>query len=132
MTNTVLDTSAILAYFNDEKGADRIERVLLSRGKKCHMHAANAIEVYYKVSAKSDDQLALTAYDRLSALGITIHESMDREFQLRCGMVKAAYPMLSLADSMVLVLAERIGGVVMTADKEFSKMGRFVAVEQIR
>lgn len=132
MTHVVLDTSAMIAYLRDEPGGGRVRQVLTGSGYSCSMHAANAIELYYKTAEHAHPDLARVVYDGLGPLGITIHESMHPAFQLRCGALKTVFPALSLADTMALALAEILGAVVLTTDKQFTKAAHLVRVEQLR
>lgn len=48
MSITVIDTSALIAFIDNEKGADRVQEILDPKsGFSNHMHAANAIELLY-------------------------------------------------------------------------------------
>jgi len=132
MKNVVLDASAVLAFFNNESGAQKVEKVLMDDECKCHMHAANAIEVYYKVAWAIDKRAAMELYSDLMGFGVIIHENMDMFFQLRCGALKAEFLPLSLADTMAIALAERFGCAVLTTDKQFSRADKVVKVVQLR
>ncbi len=132
MTNIILDASAMLAYYNDEPGADRVEEVFGKHEMQCHMHAVNVIEVYYKLAAKYGTYHADEAYTGIYDMNISIHECLDQKFQLHCANLKNAFPSLSLADVMVVALSRRLGGVVLTSDKEFNRAATVAKVEQIR
>lgn len=133
MSVTVLDTSAMIAFIENEKGADRVQEILDPKsGFSIHMHAANAIELMYQIARKSDGKKAKLVLDLFIALGVTIRQDMDTHFQKRCYILKTAFPALSLGDSMTLSLAQGLGATVVTSDKEFNRAKQVVNVEQIR
>lgn len=132
VTNIILDTSALLAYYNKEPGFMRVREVLSKDGFVCHIHAVNAIEVYYKLAGKFGTYQAEEAYTGLSDLNISIHECLDQKFQLHCASLKNAFPPLSLADVMVVALSRRLGGLILTSDKEFNRAKTAANIEQIR
>ncbi len=43
----ILDSSALIALFRDEKGADIVEQIVLDERNACSAHAINLCEVYY-------------------------------------------------------------------------------------
>lgn len=133
MSVIVLDTSALIAFVENEKGADRVQEILDPRsGSSNHMHAANAIELLYQIARKSDGKKAKEVLELFVALGVTIRQDMDAHFQKRCYTLKTAFPALSLGDSMTISLAQGLGATVLTSDKEFSRAKQVVNVEQIR
>lgn len=132
MNHIVLDASAAIAFFRVERGHERVEQVLRGREFHCHMHAINAIEVYYQLARKIDKATALRMYDGLYDLGITVEATLSRSFQLRCATLKMVYPSLSLADTAAIALAETLDALVLTTDQEFDRALDIVAVEQLR
>lgn len=132
MTTVVLDTSALLAYLRCEPGKDRIDQILTGSDYVCAMHAANVIELYYKTAEKSGPLDAEKLFQGFGEFGITVYECMNTAFQLRCGVLKTIFPSLSLADTMVVALAEMLNGTVLTSDKEFDRVAELVRVEQFR
>lgn len=134
MTNIVLDASAVLAYYNKEHGYDKVVQALDDIGSKCicHIHAVNAMEVFYKIAAKSDAITAKDAYYGMFHLGIEVNESIDVAFQLQAATLKTLHPMLSLADVIAITLAEKIGGTVYTTDRQFNRAGKLARIVQLR
>ena len=45
--NYVLDAGPMIAYLNNELGADSVEDVLTEPGSTCYAHVYNLCEVYY-------------------------------------------------------------------------------------
>lgn len=133
MNSIVFDTSALLAFLRDEPGADRVESMLdLAGRERCYIHATNAVELLYKVARESGFESARESLRKFVRLGVAISEDMHPAFQEQCMLLKTNYPALSLGDTMAIALAIRLHGIVVTADKAFSKADKIVNVEQIR
>jgi ribonuclease VapC len=119
----VLDASAILAFVQEEVGADLVERALLDRAR---CGAANWSEVAQKVLAVERDwdlvRALLTSYDiEIEAVSTDDAEWAARRWRRGEG--------LSLADRLCLGLADRLDAEVLTADRAWGTDG---PVTQIR
>ena len=127
---TVLDASALLAYVQDEDGADEVETAL---EKGCAISSVNLAEVLSKLAeAGADPAQALGELETLGeALQIEPMDEMDavRVASLR-SRTKAAG--LSLADRACLALAERLGLPVLTADRDWKNADVDVEVVFLR
>lgn len=119
----VLDASAILAFVQDEDGADAVESALAG-GSMCG--SANWSEVAQKVLAAGRDWDLVRAL--LASYGIQVEpvSEADAEWAARRWTRGEG---LSLADRLCLALAERADAVVYTADAAWGSSGR---VTQIR
>lgn len=119
----VLDASALLAFLQDEPGAEMVESVL-GEGSRCG--AANWSEVAQRVLASGRDwelvKALLASYDlRVEPVTADDGEWAARRWRRGEG--------LSLADRLCLALAEREDVDVLTADSAWGAGGR---VRQIR
>jgi ribonuclease VapC len=119
----VLDASAILAFVQEEVGADLVERALLDRAR---CGAANWSEVAQNVLAVERDwdlvRALLTSYDiEIEAVSTDDAEWAARRWRRGEG--------LSLADRLCLGLADRLDAEVLTADRAWGTDG---PVTQIR
>jgi ribonuclease VapC len=119
----VLDASAILAFVQDEAGADQVEGAL-RESARCG--AANWSEVAQKVLAAARDWELVRAL--LASYGLRVEpvEAVDAEWAARRWTHGEG---LSLADRLCLALAERVDEPVLTADATWGSAGR---VRQIR
>ena len=119
----MLDASAILAFLQDEDGADAVESELVD-GACCG--AANWSEVGQKVLAAGRDWDLVRAL--LVGYGVQIEPVLadDAEWAARRWRRGEG---LSLADRLCLALAERRDADVLTADTAWGSTGR---VRQIR
>lgn len=119
----VLDASALLAFVQDEDGAEVVEAALAD-GPRCG--AANWSEVAQKVLAADRDwplvRALLTSYPiQVDSVSIDDGEWAARRWRRGEG--------LSLGDRLCLALAERVDADVLTADTAWGSEGR---VTQIR
>jgi PIN domain nuclease of toxin-antitoxin system len=61
----VLDACAVIAFFNDEKGSDKVEK-LFRQGDRppssLFMHEINLLEIFYGVYRDEGEDLAEQAY----------------------------------------------------------------------
>ncbi len=119
----VLDASAVLAFLQNEDGADVVESAL-SGDSRCG--AANWSEVAQKVFAAGRDWVRVRAL--LVSFGIQVESvsADDAEWAARRWRRGEG---LSLADRLCLALAERLDADVLTADGVWGVSGR---VKQIR
>jgi len=127
MSGAVLDSSAVLAVFNDEAGGHRViewlEGGLLS--------SVNYAEVMTKLVEKglSIDQARQSVADvGIEVIGYDI-DLADRTGELRTATKRFG---LSLADRACLALAERENALVLTADRQWSSLDLGIDVRVIR
>lgn len=123
MTIAVLDASALLAFLQNEPGADAVEPHLDS-GAVCG--AANWTEVVQKVT-RTVQSMAISV-DLLYDYDFAI-EPVTVEDAERAAALWASSPALSLADRLCIALGDRLDVSVLTADSAWGSKGR---IEQIR
>ncbi len=121
-----------MAYLRGEPGAAHVEALLAKPSVENVMHAVNLLEVYYKLASYAGEATANEAMDDLSALGVKIHERVDKSLRLRAGFFKTRYPFLSLADSVCIALAEQTQSIVVTSDRPFANVKDGVKLDFIR
>ena len=119
----VLDSFAVLAYFQAEPGGAKVKDLLkkASSGKVlAFISVRNLGEISYITERKLGRDAAENTIDDIFRLPIHAAEaSMDRV--LAAAHVKARYA-ISYADAFVVSLAQELKGTVMTADPEFKKV----------
>jgi len=104
----LLDACAVIAYLNDEEGADKIEGLLwesAQRSKVLFLHEVNLLEVYYGVYRDEGEQLAEETYNTVVNLPIRIVAGLKKNVFKEAGRLKAIYK-VSLADSIALAAAK--------------------------
>jgi PIN domain nuclease of toxin-antitoxin system len=124
---TVLDASAVLAVYFDEPGADQVARTLPG----ALLSAVNYTEVIGKCLDRGETLDCVVR--KLAALGFHI-VAHDTALARRAGEMRIPTKRfgLSLADRACLALAERENLPVLTADKDWGKVGLALDVRVIR
>ena len=119
----VVDASAVLAFLQDENGADIVEAALLD---DCRCGAANWSEVAQKALASGRDWPA--ARGLLLSYGLRVEPVVgaDAEWAARRW---SSRDRLSLADRLCLALGARLDVPVLTADRSWGSRGQ---IKQIR
>lgn len=128
----VLDSFALLAFFQDEAGADSMERLLerAQRGEvRLAMTVANLGEVFYRTIRNFGMERAEEVLGRMEEYPIELVD-VDRELALRSAYLKGSFRM-AYCDCLAAALAQRLGGVIITGDPDFRQVERLVAVEWI-
>ncbi|MGB4777851.1 type II toxin-antitoxin system VapC family toxin [Microbacterium sp.] len=118
----VLDASAVLAFLQDEPGAEHVEKALLAGAV---IGAANLSEVAQKVRGRGDWALSAAL---LESYELTV-EPVTREDGECAALLWRRGSGLSLADRLCLALGERLDAPALTADAAWGDEGR---IRQIR
>ena len=113
--NYSLDASAMVAYLNGETGASVVAGLLGDSNNVCYAHVMNLCEVYYGTLRATDEHTARAALSTHYADGVTVRRDMNQCFWQRVGRLKAR-GRISLPDCFCIVLAQQIGGEVVTSD----------------
>ena len=121
--SVVMDASALLAFLQDEDGADVVEEALAGE-PVCG--AANWSEVAQKVLAAGRDWQLIRAL--FISYEVRVEPVTAGDAEWAAGRWRRGEG-LSLADRLCLALAERLDADVLTADKAWGPTGR---VRQIR
>ncbi|MBM3132203.1 MAG: type II toxin-antitoxin system VapC family toxin [Chloroflexi bacterium] len=128
----VLDSYALLAYFEAEKGATRVQETLrdAEAGKvSLLMSTVNWCEVYYSIWRAKGEQAAEQCALVMDQLPIALVD-IDRQLAHIAARFKANYP-IALGDCLAAALATARDANVLTGDPEFKKLEREVPVEWI-
>lgn len=126
----VLDSYAIMAHFEQEPGAERVEKLLkAARAGKTALYlcAVNLGEIYYSVlrergAGKADETLAILEQFPISIV------NADKVLAVIAGTLKASHP-IAYADCFAAALAVQLNTRVVTGDPEFKKLENQVRVE---
>ena len=122
----VLDANALIGFFEDrEAAAGRIERLVheaLRQGSPLLMSAVNWGEVFYTAWRRHGEATAREAEGRLQELPIAVIE-VDRKRASRAAALKQRHN-LGYADAFAAELAIERAAWLVTADPEFSKVGK--------
>lgn len=114
-----LDTSAIIAYFTSEAGADTVGEILVSgdRGTDVYGSFMMYMEVLYTVWKRLGEKEGKAAYLRLKALPLK-RVDVSEGLLLAAARIKATYD-LSVADAWIAATAGMTGSKLVHKDPEF-------------
>ncbi|MEK7250965.1 MAG: type II toxin-antitoxin system VapC family toxin [Bacteroidota bacterium] len=102
MSRTCLfDACSLLAYLNDEEGADKVEQLLNDEGTEKVIHAINLLEVYYDVYRVEGKERAEDVLDALEQFPARIIQEIGNQTFREAGRLKATYR-LSIADAIAV------------------------------
>ncbi|GGH51484.1 PIN domain-containing protein [Microbacterium album] len=118
----VLDASAVLAFLNDEDGADVVDGLLPSAA----ISAANWSEVAQKTRSVGADWATTRAL--LLAYDVTVAPVTADDAEAAAALWQRGSGM-SLADRLCLALANRLDRIAVTADRAWGESSR---IRQIR
>src|SRR5580658_2377070 len=126
----VLDANALIGFFEDREGtAGKIERLVdeaLRQDLPLLMSAVNWGEVFYTEWRYRGEARAWEAEKNLLEMPIAVI-AVDRERASRAGALKQKHG-LGYADAFAAELAIERGAWLVTADPEFAKVGKTLAV----
>jgi predicted nucleic acid-binding protein len=129
MPAKVLDSFALIAYFRDEPGADLMESLLVSAGKKdspLHMTEVNYAEVKYSIVKKDGAAAWEEAAKTLQGLPIDFH-STSRTLADTAADFKARFK-ISLAGAFAAALAKEKQAELVTGDPEFKSLEKEIKI----
>lgn len=128
----VLDTSAILAYIQDEPGAVRVHSLLIeAQAGKCQISISFATisEAYYIICQKRGLAPARELAALIKELPVEIVQSNER-ITLAAGRLKASYR-LSFADAFIAATAMEKEAMLVHKDPEFEQIAASVNLEAL-
>ncbi len=133
MPGKVLDSFALIAYFRDEPGAEAVENLLVTAGKKdtpLHMTDVNYAEVKYSIVKKDGAAAWEEAAKILQGLPIDFH-STTRALADTAADFKARFKM-SLADAFAAALAKEKKAELVTGDPEFKALEKEIKINWLK
>ncbi|MFB3886074.1 MAG: type II toxin-antitoxin system VapC family toxin [Thermodesulfobacteriota bacterium] len=132
MRQYVLDSYAMIAYFEDEAGADRVSRILrqIIQGKaKGYMSVVNWGEVYYNTMREEGVDEAEKVILQLDKFPIQIVE-VNRELAYDAAKLKGKYR-IAYADCFAVALSVKLNAALVTGDPEFKKVKEPISFQWI-
>ena len=118
----ILDSYALLAYFQGEDAARKVRDILkdASAGKRAVFLSVISLgEIYYIISRKRGNETAEAIIRDISQLPVELLDAA-KERVLAAARVKALHP-LSYADAFVVAAAEEFSATIITGDPEFKE-----------
>ena len=123
MSRYVLDTSALLAYIENEDGVRDIERVLMETLDGQHtlyVSVVSCIEVFY-ISLQEQGQTVATERLQLLKNLPLVHEPLQENVVAIVGKIKASY-LMSFADCCIAGLAKQKHAILIHKDPDFEQL----------
>ena len=132
MATMVLDAHALMVLFNDEPGADEVERILLKAeggSPKLLMSVVNWGEIYYSIVRGASQEMAETKAHEIAGMQIELVpvDADDLELVRQAAAFKATKKM-SYADCFAAALAKIKNAELVTGDREFKQLARDVKI----
>jgi ribonuclease VapC len=132
MATMVLDAHALMVLFNDEPGADEVEKILLkaeSGSPKLLMSVVNWGEIYYSILRGASAEMAESKSHEIAGMRIEIVPVDARDLELvRQAAVFKATRKMSYADCFAAALAKLKNAELVTGDREFKQLARDVKI----
>jgi predicted nucleic acid-binding protein len=127
----VLDACALLAFLNDEPGAEAIENLLNQSATKesiVAMSIANLLEVFYGQLKKKGPKIAQAVLSVVEAYSVTIIDTISESVFYKAARIKAGYK-CSLADAIGIGVAADMSGTFVTSDGEMTPIDQQEPIE---
>ncbi|MFC1857182.1 type II toxin-antitoxin system VapC family toxin [Thermodesulfobacteriota bacterium] len=132
MKNILFDSHAILKFYQDEDGADQVEKLLISSRQgdlKAFMSEINLGEVYYMTIRRLGLASAKEYLEQFSELLIQVVPATSDIICSACE-IKAEYA-ISYADCFAAATALKVDASIITGDPEFRKVDHLVRIDWI-
>jgi ribonuclease VapC len=129
MKSIVFDSYAILKFYQDEKGADEIEKLLMSAQNgdlKAYISEINLGEIYYQTIRRVGLPAAKKNLEQFFTLPVEVVPPSS-EIILSASEIKAQYA-ISYADCFAAATALKYSASIITGDAEFKKIEHFAKV----
>ena len=125
MATMVLDAHALMVLFNDEPGADEVEKILLkaeSGSPKLLMSVVNWGEIYYSILRGASQEMADSKSHEIAGMQIEIVpvDARDLELVRQAALFKATKKMSYADCSAALAKLRKVE--LVTGDPEFKEV----------
>ena len=136
MVTMVLDAHALMVLFNDEPGAEEIEKILIkaeSGSPQLLMSVVNWGEIYYSILRGASQEMADAKAHEIAGMQIELVpvDADDLELVRQAAAFKATRKM-SYADCFAAALAKIKNAELITGDREFKQLARDVKIHWLR
>jgi predicted nucleic acid-binding protein len=123
MATMVLDAHALMVLFNDEPGADEVEKILLkaeSGNPRLLMSVINWGEIYYSIMRGASQEVADSKAHEIAGMRIELVPVDTRDLELiRQAAIFKATKKISYADCFAAALAKTRNAELVTGDRDF-------------
>ena len=125
--NYVLDTSAVLAYIEEEPGVDAVQAIF-DRGENVFLPWPVLMEVYYLTMQERGQQEAETRFALLKRSPANILWDANEAFLLCASNLKAKHK-VSFADALIAACAITNDSILVHKDPEYEVLAGQVEME---
>ena len=130
MKRYVLDSFAMIAFLEDEPGADKVEsilRALMQNKARVYMSVINWGEIFYNIFREQGQKEAEDVMARIREYPFKIVDA-DQKLTYEAAYLKGTHK-IAYADCFAAALSRTLGAPVVTGDPEFKKLEDKIAVE---
>ncbi len=130
MKKYVMDSFAMIAFFEDEPGADRVAEILdalMEQKAKGFMSVINWGEIYYNTMREQGVEEAEEVLTQFNKYPIQLVEA-DKNLTYEAAKLKAMYT-IAYADCFAAALSSRLKASLVTGDPEFEKLEHKISIE---
>lgn len=135
MATKVLDSWALMAFFNDEPSAENVEKLLVKASEDKHkllLSVVNWGEIYYSVMRGGSQELAERKVQEMASLPIElVPVAEDLELVRQAAVFKATRRM-SYADCFAAALAKVRNIELVTGDQEFKEVEKDIKINWLK
>jgi ribonuclease VapC len=120
----VMDSFAMIAFFEDEPGAEMVELILkslMARKAKAYMSIINWGEIYYNTLREQGVETAEAVIEQLKQYPIELVDA-DKKLTYEAAKLKGRHK-IAYADCFAAALSRTLDAVLVTGDPEFKKLG---------
>lgn len=131
MANRVLDSWALIAFFEDEPAAGAVEEILNQGAQEKHrlfLTSVNWAEVYYSTMREVSQAAAESHAEIIASLPIEVVGVGDDLKLARQAAIYKATHRLSLADAFAAALAKEKKAELVTGDPEFKALEKEIKI----
>ena len=131
MKTHVLDACALMTFFEDRAGAEKVEELLTQAAEARHpllMSVVNWGEVYYSIWRARGEKAAADKLQEIAQLPIQVVD-VDMELTRVAARLKAEHN-LPYADCFAAALAQARKAALVTSNIDFERVGSLVRLEQ--
>ena len=135
MASKVLDSWALIAFFEDEPAADAVEEIIHRAAQEKHrlyLSVVNWAEIYYITMGEVSLEAAEARAAEIESLPIEIiGVSDDLKLARQAAQFKASHKM-SLADAFAAALAREKKAELVTGDPEFKALEKEIKINWLK
>lgn len=131
-SNYLFDSHALLSFFQEEKGAEAVAKII----EKAQKHGLDRLicvinlgEIIYLTKRRFGDNKKIELLGRIGQLDFKILPAED-SLVYKAAELKAEYP-ISFADCFALACAQEHSAILVTGDPDFKKVAHLINVHWI-